>query len=154
MLSIRPAAPGDSAQLLRLAAEGRWEELSPAVRQLVAPEEPAAWGQCLLPGAGRRQLGVFVLEAEAGLVGYGAACVLSAGLAGVRQGQLLHLYVRPGWRRFGGGTALARAGEDWLRSRGCPDVTAVVPLHQPEAVALARRLGYSGERWITALPLT
>jgi len=64
------------------------------------------------------------------------------------RGNLYRLAVRDDCRREGIGTALARAGEDYLLSRGVGRVTALVAYSDDDAGGFWDRAGYSLDREI------
>lgn len=86
-----------------------------------------------------------VLEADGGCV---VGCALLEALA-VGVGWVRGVWVQEAHRRRGGASALMRASEAWLRSKGCHRAKVAVVEGNQGAAALYESLGY---RWAAPAP--
>jgi ribosomal protein S18 acetylase RimI-like enzyme len=66
-------------------------------------------------------------------------------VGGTARGHVADLAVMLDARRIGVGTALMKAGEEWARDRGLPELSLDVWSTNERALAFYRRLGYSAE---------
>jgi ribosomal protein S18 acetylase RimI-like enzyme len=82
---------------------------------------------------------LFVAEADGAIVG-----ALIAAFDGWR-GNMYRLAVAPGFRRRGIGARLVEAGEERLRARGAPRVTALVAFEDAGVRAFWASVGYDAD---------
>jgi RimJ/RimL family protein N-acetyltransferase len=141
-VSVRPAAPRDARELVRLAhdvgaepegwliSEGEWRSVREERRHLAVARRS-------------RDVAVLVAENDAGIVGrlsivrdLHPACAHVADLG---------LMVARGHRRQGIGSALLTAAEDWARGTGIRKLELSVFPHNAPALALYERHGYRQE---------
>lgn len=129
--TIRRCRHEDAQAVLELWAQGRSQHASTADRlddvERLIEDSPAA---------------LLVAERDGEILG-----ALIAGWDGWR-GNMYRLAVREGHRREGIGTALTRAGEEYLRSCGIRRVTALVAFEDDAAGAFWESAGYPRDREI------
>jgi ribosomal protein S18 acetylase RimI-like enzyme len=125
---VRPAARGDIEAVLALWGAGR-------TAHAITPDTPEALERLLATDP----WGLLVAEEEGEVRG-----ALIAAWDGWR-GNLYRLAVDPAHRRRGIARRLVRAGEERLRERGAPRITALVAFEDDDARAFWAAAGYEAD---------
>jgi ribosomal protein S18 acetylase RimI-like enzyme len=125
---VRPAARGDIEAVLALWGTGR-------TAHATTPDTPEALERLLATDP----WGLLVAEEEGEVRG-----ALIAAWDGWR-GNLYRLAVDPAHRRRGIARRLVRAGEERLRERGAPRITALVAFEDDDARAFWTAVGYEAD---------
>lgn len=149
---IRTYQPGDFPQLLAWSTQTAWEQIPPASRPMVAPDDLGRRVRAMFHQAMRSpRTRVFVAEesGEGGApapVGYVGVAYLADELTGALTGHVFDLYVAPERRRRGLGRALLEAAEADCRTQGAARASATVSVHNAASLGLFAGSGFLAER--------
>ncbi len=132
---IRPVAPGDRSELLRMRMR-LWPDSEPEeVDDLLAALEDGATDYTVL--VAERRAGKLRGFAEVGLRSSAEGCLSSP------VGYLEGIWVDPDARRSAVGRALVRAGEAWAVARGCTEFASDCQLDNEATRAFHQAVGFA-----------